>query len=167
MEYTIEDTFDVSAPRFWEIFFDEAFNAALWPALDIDCQVLKFERTGEGQALRIHRELRLTPKRELPRALQSIVSSTISYVETDDFDASTQRMKTRTTPNFMADRIDNHGEFRLDVLGPDRVKRVWAGTCVAKVPLMGGRIENFLVDQIRDSYRETTVFTRNWIRDHD
>ena len=155
MEYTIEDTFDVSPTRFWEIFFSEAFNAALWPALDITCE-----------ALTVHREIRLTPQREVPRALRSLINSTVSYVETDDFKAANDTMQTRTTPSFMADRIDNHGTFRLERLGDTRVKRIWAGHCVAKVPLLGGRVEDFLVDQIRESYRKTTAFTRDWIARH-
>jgi|SRR5690606_20441019 len=166
MEYTIEDIFDVSATRFWDVFFDPAFDAALWPALDIDCEVLRFDRTGEGPALEIRRELRLTPRREIPRMLRSFVTSAVSYVQSDHFRARDNLIETRTTPNFMADRIDNHGVFRLDVLGESRVKRIWNGHCSAKVPLVGGKVESFLVDQIRDSYRKTTDFMRTWFARH-
>jgi len=166
MEYTIEDTFDVSAERYWSIFFSDAFNAGLWPAIDIEWQLIKLDRRGEGRSLVIEREARLRPHREVPRLLQSIVNGAISYVETNRFEAATNAMHTNTVPNFMADRIDNHGVYGLEVLGPERVKRVWKGTCVARIPVLGGRIESFLVEQIRDSYRKTTDFTRQWIREH-
>lgn len=166
MEYTIEDNFDVSAARFWDVFFDPEFDAALWPALDIDREVLRFDRSGEGSALEIHRELRLTPRREIPRMLRSFVTSAVSYVQKDHFRARDNLIETRTTPNFMADRIDNHGVFRLEVLGENRVKRIWTGHCSAKVPLVGGKVEAFLVEQIRDSYRKTTDFMRTWFTRH-
>jgi len=166
MEYTIEDTFDVSAAVFWDVFFSEAFNAALWPVLNIDWQLLRFESAGEGPSRTIHREARLTPKREVPRMLRSLVDSSISYVEKNDFQAATSAMKTVVVPSFMADRIDNRGVFRLEILGPTQVKRVWEGQCTAKVPLLGKRVEEFLVEQIRESYEKTTAFMRKWFAEH-
>ena len=75
-------------------------------------------------------------------------------------------MKTVTIPGFAADRIHTVGTYRLEPLGPDRVKRVWEGVCECKIPLLGGKVEKHLVDEVRESYRRATVFTRRWIADH-
>lgn len=166
MKYTIEDTFDVSADRYWEVFFSEEYNQALWPHLRIEHEVLKFERKGEGDDLVIDREQRLTPKREVPALLQKLIKGSITYVEKNHFVAKDNAMKTVTTPSFMADKIDNHGTYRLVELGPDKVKRVWEGVCECRVALVGGKVEKFLVEEIRESYRKATDFTRRWHAEH-
>lgn len=166
MEYTIEDTFDVSRDRYWEVFFSDEYNAALWPHLDIEREVTKFDKRGEGDDLVIEREARLTPHREVPKALQKLISGTISYVEKNDFRARDNAMHTVTIPSFAADRIDNHGTYTLVELGPDKCKRVWKGVCKCKIPLVGGRVEDYLVQQVRESYAKATEFTRRWLAEH-
>lgn len=166
MEYRIEDDFDVSAARYWEVFFSEEYNAALFPAIDIQWELLKLERKGEGDSLVIERKQKLTPKREVPKLIEKFVKGAITYVEENVFVAAKNSMTTVTIPNFAADRIDNHGTYRLEPLGDDRVRRVWEGVCVAKVPLIGGRVEKMLVDEVRESYRRATEFTRKWHAEH-
>lgn len=166
MEYRIEDDFDASAEHYWDFFFSEPFNAAMWPALDVDWELLELRRDGEGQALRIHREQRLTPRREVPRFMKKFVDGAITYVEKNDFVAADNSMKTVTIPGFAADRIRTVGVYRLEVLGPKKVRRIWEGVCECRIPLIGGKIEKQLVEEVRDSYRRATDFTRKWIAEH-
>lgn len=166
MEYRIEDTFDVSAPYYWEFFFSEDYNAAMWPALDIEWELLAFDRKGEGKDLRITREQRLTPQREVPGFLKRLVDGAITYVEKNDFVAADNVMKTITIPGFAADRLRTEGTYRLEPLGDRKVRRVWEGICVCKIPLIGGKVEKQLVEEVRESYRRATTFTRQWIADH-
>ncbi len=166
MEYRIEDTFDVSAQAYWDIFFSDEYNAALWPALDIQREQLKFEKTGEGSDLVIIREQKLTPRREVPAVLRSLVSGAISYVEKNEYRAATSTMKTVTIPSFGADRIDNHGTYRVEPRGDDKCVRIWEGHCSARIALLGGKLEKFLVNEIKESYRKATEFTRRYHREH-
>jgi hypothetical protein len=166
MEYRIEDTFDASAERYWEIFFSDEYNAALWPALDIQRELLVFDRKGEGAELRIHREQRLVPQREVPGFIKTLVSGAITYVEKNDFVAADNAMRTVTIPGFAADRITTTGTYRLEPLGANRCKRIWEGVCECRIPLVGGKVEKQLVDEVRESYRRATDFTRKWIAEH-
>jgi hypothetical protein len=166
MEYTIEDTFDVSAKRYWEVFFDQAYNEAQWKHLDIDWELLEFERRGEGDDLVIVRKQRLTPRRDVPKMLKKLVKGAIQYVEHNDFKARESRMLTKTVPNFGADRIDNHGIFRVENVGPDKCKRIWEGHCSCSIPLLGGTVERHLVGEIRESFDRGTNFTRRWFAEH-
>jgi hypothetical protein len=166
MEYRIEDDFDVTADRYWEVFFSEEYTSAMWPALDIKCEQLSFERTGEGSSLVIVRKQKLTPQRDVPKIIEKFVRGAISYVEENVFRASEQAMTTVTTPNFAADRIDNHGTYRLEAIGEGRVRRIWDAVCVCKIPLLGGKVEKILVDEVRESYRRATEFTRRWHAEH-
>lgn len=166
MKYTIEDEFDVSAQRYWEVFFDPEFNKAQWAYLNIEHEPLEFEKTGEGDDLKIVRVQRLTPHREVPAIIAKFVKGAITYTERNEFTARTNSMKTVSKSNFMADKIDNHGIYRLEVLGPKRVKRVWEGECNVNIPLVGGKIEKILVDEVRESYRKATEITRKWHQEH-
>jgi hypothetical protein len=166
MEYRIEDTFDVSAERYWEIFFSDEYNAGLWPALDIKRELLVFDRQGEGPSLRIHREQRLTPQREVPGFIKKLVSGAITYVEKNDFVAADNAMRTVTIPGFAADRITTTGIYRLEPLGDARCKRIWEGVCECRIPLVGGKVEKQLVEEVRESYRRAADFTRKWIAEH-
>jgi len=166
MKYTIEDTFDVSAERYWQTFFDETFNRALWQHLDIEWELLKLEKTGSGADLEIVREQRLTPKRELPAIIQKLVKGKLMYTERNVYKARDSAMKTVTTPSFMADKIDTHGTFRIETLGPNKVNRVWDAVCEVDIPLVGGKIEKLLVEEVRESYRKATAFIRKWHAEH-
>lgn len=166
MEYRIEDTFDVSAPFFWDFFFSEAYNAAMWPELDIQWELLDLKREGEGQSLKIHREQRLTPQREVPGFLKRLVDGAITYVEKNDFVAANNEMRTVTIPGFAADRLRTEGVYRLEPVGDRKVRRVWEGVCVCKIPLIGGKVEKQLVEEVRESYRRATAFTHKWIENH-
>jgi hypothetical protein len=166
MKYTIEDTFDVSPARYWQVFFDDEYNRALWPYLNIECKPLKLERTGEGDDLRIVREQHLTPKREVPAIIAKFVKGAISYTERNEFTARTNSMRTTTTPSFMADKIHTVGTYRLDVLGPEKVNRVWEGEIDVSIPLVGGKVEKLLAEEVRDSYKRATEFTRKWHAEH-
>jgi hypothetical protein len=166
MEYRIEDTFDASAERYWEILFSDEYNAELWPALDIVRELLVFERKGEGPSLRIHREQRLVPQREVPGLIKKFVSGAITYTEKNDFVAADNTMRTVTIPGFAADRITTTGMYRLEPLGANRCKRIWDGVMECRIPLVGGKVEKLLVDEVRESYRRATDFTRKWIADH-
>ena len=166
MDYRIEDTFDTTAPRYWEMFFSEGYNAGLWPALDIACEPLVFERSGEGPTLRIHREQRLVPQRELPDFVKSFIKGAITYVEKNDFVAAENAMRTVTIPGVAADRLRTQGVYRLEPVGSAKVKRIWEGVCECSIPLVGGKVEKQLVEEIRESYRRAAVFTRDWLAAH-
>jgi hypothetical protein len=166
MQYRIEDTFDVSPAYYWETFFSEEFNRELWPYLNIEWSLIRFERRGEGENLVIDREQRLTPRREVPKLIQKFVDGAISYVEKNHLVARDNRVEVETISTFAADKIINKGIYRLEPLGPKQVRRVWDAICECKIPLVGGKIEKYLVDEVKQSYAKTTEFTRRWFAEH-
>jgi hypothetical protein len=166
MDYRIEDDFDVSAERYWDVFFSDEYNTAMWAALDIEHQLLSLEREGEGDSLVIRRKQQLTPKREVPALIAKFVKGAITYREENVFTKSNDTMKTVTISNILPDKIVNTGVYRLETLGPNKVRRVWEGICQCKVPLLGGKVEKMLVGEVQESYRRATEFTRKWHAEH-
>jgi hypothetical protein len=75
-------------------------------------------------------------------------------------------MEVTTIPSFMSERFDARGLYRVVARRPRKVARIWEAHCDCRVPLVGGRIEQHIVDEVKDSYRRTTAFTRRWLADH-
>jgi len=166
MEYRIEDDFDVSADHYWEVFFSEECGKPMWDALDIDHKMLSFEREGEGESLVIRRKQQLTPRREVPALIAKFVKGAITYREENVFVKAKNAMETVTISNILPDKIVNTGVYRLEPLGPNKCRRIWDGVCKCKVPLVGGKVEKMLVQEVRESYRRATDFIRQWHVDH-
>lgn len=166
MKYTITDEFATTPQRYWEVFFDEEYNRRLFEHLRVGYELLETRREGEGESLVIRRRQKLSPQRELPSIFQKFVKGAAYYVEDNRFVARTDSIEVVTTPSFMADSIVTRGTYRLEVAGPRAVRRVWDGEVTVKIPLVGGKAEKFIVDEVTASYRATTEFTRRWLAEH-
>ena len=166
IKYEIEDEFETTVDRFWDVFFDDAFNDALWKHLDIERDVFEFERSGEGPGERIRRKQRLTPKRDVPAALKRLVKNAISYEEHNEWERGKSLMTVITIPSFMSDKFDGKGDYKVLEMGPNRVKRVWTASLNCSVPLVGGRVESHIVGEVTQSYKDTTTFMRKWLAEN-
>jgi hypothetical protein len=164
--YRIEDEFETTPERYWEVFFDEDYNAKLFEHLEVDRKQLEFRREGEGDDEVIHRVVTLTPRREVPAVMKKIVKTAISYEERNVFRRAKNMLDVVTVPNFMADKVTTEGKYFLETRGTNRIVRVWDGVCECRVPFVGGKVEKHLIDEIKRGYAATTIFTRKWLADH-
>ncbi len=166
MRYTISDDFDTSLAHYWEVFFDETYSAELFKHLKVGREVLEVSREGEGDSLVIRRKIKLSPQREVPALVQKFVKGAITYTEQNVYTARTSSMEVVTIPGFMADALTTRGTYRVQELGPDKVRRIWDGEISCKIPLLGGKVEKHIVEEVTTSYRDTTEFTRKWLAAH-
>lgn len=166
IEYEIVDEFPTTPDKYWDMFFSDAYNAELWRELDIEREVLEFRREGEGEAEVIHRTQKLTPKRDVPSALRKLVKDAISYEERNVWRRATNSMEVITIPNFFADKFTATGIYQLRPLGDAKLERVWTAKTECRVPLVGGKVEKHIVEEVKRSYQATTIFTRKWIAEH-
>ncbi len=111
----------------------------------------------------IRRRQVLTPQREAPKIFQRLIKGAISYTEHNVFTARDNRIEVETIPGFAADKLTTRGVYRLEVLGPGRVRRIFDGECTCRIPLVGCKAEKAIVDEVRTSYADTTTFTRQWL----
>lgn len=166
MRYTISDDFDTSLEHYWRVFWDDAYNLELYKRLRVGREVLEVKQEGEGEALVIRRKVKLSPQREVPALIAKFVKGAITYTEQGVFTARTNTLEIVTIPGFMADQMTTRGTYRVQSLGPAKVRRTWDGEISCKVPLLGGKVEKHIVEEVTVSYRDTTDFTRTWLRDH-
>jgi hypothetical protein len=66
----------------------------------------------------------------------------------------------------MAEQLTTRGTYKVQSLGPTKVRRTWDGEISCKIPLLGGKVEKHIVEEVTASYRDTTEFTRKWLVDH-
>jgi hypothetical protein len=163
MHYRIEDEFETTCARYWEVFFDEAYNQALFAALEVDYQLLVLARRGEGPALEIERRMRLVPRRAMPALMRRFVGDAIAYEERDLYRARSGEMDVVTTPVTLADKVTTRGRYFLEERGPGRICRIWDAECSVHIPLLGRRIEELVIADVRETYGKATAFTRTWL----
>ena len=165
IEYEIVDEFETTPAKYWDMFFSEDYNNALWRELDIKREVLEFRREGEGESEVIHRTQRLTPNRDVPAALKRVVKGAIAYEERNVWRRKDNLMEVVTIPSFFGDKFTATGNYVLRPLGDNKLARVWTAKTSCTVPLVGGKVEKHIVEEVKRSYRATTAFTRRYIKD--
>ena len=164
IKYTIEDDFDTDIDHYWELFFwDEAYNDGLYEALEIDRVVNEVTREGEGEALVVRRKITMTPRRDIPAIFKKIVGGGVTYVEDNVFTRRTNTVQVKIIPGFAPDKFQSGGRYIVKELGPRKVRRIFEGEVNCKIPLVGGKVEKHVVDEVKRSYQATTIFTRNWL----
>ena len=159
MQFRFVHDFDVEPPQFWEMFFSEAFETELFRGLKMRSWKVT-DRRDEGAKL--HRTVKLEPAMAVPSWASSVVKET-GYTEIDVFLKSESKMHVQIEPAVMRDRFQLSGVFAVTPLGPGRCRREFAGEIKVSIPLLGGKIEKFMVDQIRDGYDQAAHITRDYL----
>ena len=159
MQFRFVHDFDVEPPQFWEMFFSEAFETELFRGLKMRSWKVT-DRRDEGAKL--HRTVKLEPAMAVPSWASSVVKET-GYTEIDVFLKSESKMNVQIEPAVMRDRFQLSGVFAVTPLGPGRCRREFAGDIKVSIPLLGGKIEKFMVDQIRDGYDQAAQITRDYL----
>ncbi len=159
MQFRFVHDFDVEPAGFWAMFFSEAFENELFRGLKMKTWKV-LERREDGGKL--HRTVKLEPDMAVPSWATSVVKET-GYTEIDVFYRAESKMDVKIDPAVMRDRFQLQGVFAVTPLGPGRCRREFAGEIKVSVPLLGGRIEKFMVDQIRDGYDQAARITRDYL----
>jgi hypothetical protein len=158
--FDIVHEFTCSPERFWEVFFDDAFNAALNPRVGLrERRFLELEDTPTHK----HWKVLALPERELPGFVKAFVSGELGYVETASFDKVANRIDCKVEPTLMKEKIEIASTYTLETIAPGRLKRSYVGSVNVKVPLVGRKAEEFIIRDMSASYDKTAVFTNEWL----
>lgn len=160
MNFSFSHEFDVDVATFWKMFLSEPFNVGLYKELKMrNRTVLKSEDDGK----RMHRVVKFEPTTPIPGFLQSVVK-TSDYSEIDTLDYATNTMKVVIETEMFKDKFSMQGLFVVTpVDGGKRCRREFKGDVKVSIPLLGGKIEKFMMEQVRDSYDVASAFTRSYI----
>jgi hypothetical protein len=160
MNFSFVHEFDTDVKSYWKIFLSPDFNKDMFGELKMKkYEVIKQEDDGK----KFHRVQTLEPTTPIPGFLQSIVKST-GYTEFDDLDWSTNVMKVKIETAMFKDKFHMSGDYSVQPLGDGkRCKREFRGEVKVSMPLIGGKIEKYMMEQMRDSYEIAARVTRRWI----
>lgn len=160
MNFSFVHEFDIDAESYWKLFLAPDFNKDLFGELKMkEYKVLKQEDDGKH----FHREQQCEPSTPIPSFLQSVVKSA-GYTEIDDMDWGSNKMTIKIETGMFKDRFNMYGDYLVTPLdGGKRCRREFKGEVKVSMPLIGGRIEKFMMEQLRDSYDIAARVTRRWI----
>jgi hypothetical protein len=164
MRIEIRDTYAIDNDEYWdEVFFDDAYNAALYgPGMGFDGREIIEQTTGEDGRV-VRRRMRVDPKLDAPAPVKKALGGSTAYTEEGQMSAD-RRWKYRIIPARMADRIRIEGEMWGEPAGEGRMVRVARIDVDVRIFGLGKVIEKFVEKSMRDAYRDATRFTNEWLR---
>jgi hypothetical protein len=167
VRHTIEHVFDTSPERLWEVFFfDEDYARGLYERMRLTVVRRDLQREGEGPSLIVRRKLQLAADRELPGALKRLFQGTSTVTEVGEFNAALRRYSVTIQVPVIGNLVDYGGEYTWETLPSGQLRRVWRGHCDARIPLVGGKLEAYLLGEIEKSMAENFAYTREWLKAH-
>jgi len=165
-DITIRHEFDCDEETFWEkCIFSRDFNTQLYKG------VLKFHAydtlSDSNEPTRRTKKVRVEPALgNLPAAAKKVIGEKLAYTEEGALDKATGRYTFTVTPSVLEGKVKTGGELRCEKLGPNKIARVVQIHVEAKLPLIGGIIEEKIIGDLRRSYETAGEFTREWLKTH-
>lgn len=159
MNFSFAHEFDIDVAGFWKVFFSDEFSTELYKQLAMKSRTVS-EFKDDGKTLT--RVQKLEPSTPLPGWAQSVIGD-ISYVERNKLDWSKNAMDVVIEPVAQRERIDFKGVFAVTPLGDKRCKRTFEGSVKISIPFLGGRIEKYMMEQVRDGYDTAAKVTKQFI----
>jgi hypothetical protein len=152
--------FATDADRYWDVFFDEAYNRELCARLDIAHRTVLLRY--EDDAI-IRYEQKLVPGRELPFVVRQIVRGDLGYVEKATFYKRKSYMDVTIEPTLFKDRTDVRATYSVVTVAPGRVQRTYEGDAHIHLPVVGRAIEAALLEDVRRSFDIAATVTQEWL----
>ena len=170
MKHAVEHVFETTAERLWDtFFFDDAFNDGLHDRLGLRLEDRSLQFEGAGPTLVVHRRLRYTARRMLPRlpaGLSRMLGRGTPIIETGEFSAARRRFSVQLELPGLLRIVDCGGEYTWEALPDGGVRRMWHGRCVSRLPMVGGRLARYLLGEIESGLAGGHVFLSRWLREH-
>ena len=159
--FVITNEFETDPAGYWKLFFHEPFNVALYERIGVkERKRLSFDETEAT----IKFSVRILPKRDLPGFMKKLVGGDFGYIETSTLVKAEHRMDVRIEPTLLKDRITSGGLFTVTPVGEHRIRRTFEGDIKVAIPLVGGKVEGTIVDDVKRSYEVAAQVTAEWLK---
>jgi Protein of unknown function (DUF2505) len=143
----------------WAALQSAAYGEAVAKEGGADMELLE---DSEKDGARVRR-LKVTGKKPLPGFAQAALGvERLSYEQIETTVPGMTKLRWKVIPQKMADRVRAEGTYELvaDALGSARVIE---GVIEVRIPLVGGRIEKALAEELQRSYDKTALFAQRWL----
>ena len=143
--FHIEHELPASAERVWALVVSDDFNSELYRRVDVDRELVS-EREEDGLVRRV---VRSTSRRQLPGFVKKLIGGDLGFVERIEWRRGETRLALTVEPSLMTRRTRFASTVAVEPLAGDRSLRVFAGSIAVDVPLVGRRIEEGAVRDMR------------------
>ena len=163
MKLQVRHVFDCTPEEFWNLFWDPAYDAALQArnGNEVKRELLE-ERDVAGKR---HLRYRFTPKKTLPAPVAALAKTDRLIYEQDNvFDRASGLLTWRVRPSVVPDKVTAEGTFRVTPRAGGGCDRAVEGTIEVRVPFFGGKIEEAIVNDVKNAYEVATTVMNDLIR---
>lgn len=162
MKLFVRHTFECTPERFWEMYWDPGFDAALGREAAVMREVLE-ERT-EGRV--VVRRVRFTPDRELPGPVAALIGAKkLVYEQENRWDPDSGKMSWKVIPTVLPGKLEASGQFFVRGI-TGGCEQIVEGDITVNVRFIGGQIEKSVVAEVERSYDRTAAICREWLRNN-
>lgn len=152
MKLQVRHNFACTPDEFWTLFWDPSYDQRLQQGSEVLRELLEEKEEGTRRRLRY----RFTPKKTLPPAVAAVAGTDKLVYEQDNvFDRATGLLTWKVRPALVPDKVTAEGTFRVVPAGAG-CERVAEGTIEVRVPFIGGRIEEAIVNDVKQGYEVAT-----------
>ncbi len=122
-------------------------------------EILELDDRGDE----LRRVCRVVPRRRLPALIKPFVAGSLHYLETVSWRRSADEIAIEIRPSMLRGRVRISATYRLEAIGPDAVRRRYAGSVSVDVALLATRIEGGIVDELSHSLPRAATCTQLWL----
>ena len=160
MKLKVRQLYPCTPDQYWEMYWDEDFDAKLQEGSTVDRVVLTQTET-DGI---LTRRLRFTPQADLPGPVAAIIGSPkLVWEQINKWSRPTGVLSFEVLPTFItADKFSARGTFAVKA-APGGCAVEIDGDIEVRVRFIGGRIEAEVVKQIEDGYAQQKRVSDAWL----
>ncbi len=165
-EVTLRHEIDTDEDTFWsKVVFDEGFNKKLYEgALKFPGWKLLDSKDDEAK---ITRRVQVDPPvGDLPGPVKKVIGDRLAYTEEGSFDKKAKRYAFKVTPSTLAEKTKVNGEMWCEKISEKKIRRVCRISVEVKVFMVGGMVEDRIMQDLRSSYDNSTTFTNQYIKEN-
>lgn len=163
MKLNVRYAYPCTPARYWEMYWDDAFDEKLQENSTVDRAVLE-ESDVDGI---LTRKLRFTPENELPGPVAKIVGTKkLVYDQLNVWSRADSLMTWEVLPTFLSsDKFVAKGTYKVVPTAGGCEVHI-DGDIDVKIRFIGGQIEKQIVAQIDDAYARTHGASLAWLDEH-
>jgi len=159
-EFSIVHEFEGDPQTFWRVFLDSEYQTEMYRSVGIS----RSEVSRDDQGDRLVVVARCMQERQPPAVVRSLLGGRqLGYVETLTFYKKGGLVEQLIEPTVMGDRFRFGGTVTVEKLDDKRLRRTYAGSIKIDLPLVGKKVEQSTVGEMRRTNDQAAQVTRAWL----
>lgn len=159
MQFQHRHPFRYPAQQVWDLLMTETYDQDSARVSGLTRQQLSDEVVDGCR----FRRIQVTSNKTLPGFMAKVIrADRLTYTLEERYAASERRMDWTVIPMAVSDKVVATGTFEITP-SPHGCERLVSGRIRVSIPLVGGKIERAIADELQASYAKTAVFAESWL----